>query len=123
MELIDRDGKDLLVGSLLILHHQRTDRTATHDRSRHYCGRTDDQYVDRTPVLRQGMRHKAVIAGIKHCGMQEAVDEHPPDALSSSYFTGTPPCGISTTTLKSCGGARPIGILAMCIARRPPLGG
>src|ERR1700761_984976 len=34
-----------------------------------------------------------------------------PDSLSTSYLIGTPPSGISITTLMSCGASLPIGIL------------
>src|SRR5208282_2253293 len=39
-----------------------------------------------------------------------------PESLSSSYLTGSPPCGISTTTLMSFGGARPTGTFAKSMA-------
>src|SRR5258707_15196798 len=39
-----------------------------------------------------------------------------PDSLSNSYLTGSPPCGISITTLMSKGGSLPIAILSMFIA-------
>src|SRR5438270_5182110 len=47
MQLIDRDGDDLFIGPLLILHHQYTDGTAPYDRTRHHRSRTDDQNIDR----------------------------------------------------------------------------
>src|SRR5437763_823625 len=43
MPLIDRADDDLLIGPLLVLHHQRTDGTATHDRSWHHRRRSDNQ--------------------------------------------------------------------------------
>src|ERR1700751_4156823 len=91
MELIDRDGKDLFVGSLPILHHQRADRPATNDCSRYDRGRAYDQHIDRVAVLRQGVRHKAVIAGIKHRSMQEAVDEHRPRRFVDLVLDGLAP--------------------------------
>src|SRR5208282_2025745 len=42
-----------------------------------------------------------------------------PESLSSSYLTGSPPCGISTTTLMSFGGARPTGTFARSMAGAP----
>src|SRR5882724_9516671 len=41
-----------------------------------------------------------------------------PESLSSSYFTGSPPKGISMMALTSQGGLRPMGILEMSIAFR-----
>src|SRR5208282_1302027 len=43
-----------------------------------------------------------------------------PETLSSSYFTGTPPCGISTSTLMSSGGLRPGGIFETSMRFAPP---
>src|SRR6185437_4833515 len=42
-----------------------------------------------------------------------------PEALSISYFTGAPPCGISTITLISSGGLRPMAICSMFIVETP----
>src|SRR6266436_3437008 len=43
-----------------------------------------------------------------------------PDFLSTSYFTGAPPWGISMTTLTSCGGLSPIGMRARSMGRSSP---
>src|SRR5580704_9078092 len=91
MELIDRDGNYLLVGPLLVLHHQGTDRAATNDCSRHHRGRAYDQHIDRIVVLRQGVRHKPVIAGIEHCGMEKTVDEYRPRRFVELVFDGLAP--------------------------------
>jgi hypothetical protein len=60
------------------------------------------------------MGDEAVIGRIEHGGMQEA-----PDALSTWYLTGAPPCGISMTTLISCGGFSPTGMWQRSMIRRP----
>src|SRR4030081_1778233 len=45
-----------------------------------------------------------------------------PDALSTSYLTGAPPCGISMMTFTSCGGFSPTGMCERSMVRRGLLG-
>src|SRR5262249_488464 len=46
-----------------------------------------------------------------------------PDSLSISYFTGSPPSGISMMALTSQGGLRPMAIFEMSMTGPPPLAG
>src|ERR1700740_963484 len=43
-----------------------------------------------------------------------------PDALSNSYFTGSPPTGTSMMTFRLSGGVSPVGIRSISMARPSP---
>jgi hypothetical protein len=74
-DLVDRHGQDLGIAAGFVGHLQHADRAATHDHAREQRERGDDQHVAWVAVVRQGLRHIAVVARIVHRGTHEAVDE------------------------------------------------
>ncbi|KPJ80768.1 MAG: hypothetical protein AMJ58_07635 [Gammaproteobacteria bacterium SG8_30] len=74
VQLVDRHGHDLLVGTGLVLHEQRADRPAADDGPGHHRHLADDDHVHGVAVLGQRVRHEAVVAGVVHRRVQEAVD-------------------------------------------------
>ncbi len=75
VQLVDRHRQDLFVAASLVFHHQSADRARANDHARIDGGRTDDQDVARIAVIGQGVGDEAVIAGIVHRRIEEAVDE------------------------------------------------
>src|SRR5690625_1392027 len=74
MQGVDRYREYLLVLALFILHHQHTDRPYLDDSARHDRVAAEHQHIDRITVIRQRVRHEAVVAGVMHRRVQEAVD-------------------------------------------------
>src|SRR5471030_431927 len=73
-DLGSRHGDDLLVLAAIVLHEQHADRPHVHHRARNDRPRVGDQHIDRVAVLRQRVRHEAVVPGIAHRRVEEAVD-------------------------------------------------
>ena len=97
-------------------HHQHPDRPAADDAARHDRRRPPPRHPP-VAVLRQRVRDEAVIAGVIHRGVQgSGRPPWRPLRLSISYFTGTPPWGISISTLMSQGGFTPVLILLRSMA-------
>ncbi|MNT03641.1 hypothetical protein D3C72_1381880 [compost metagenome] len=75
VQLVDRHGQDLLVAAGFVDHLQHADGARADDAARHHRGRVQHDDVAGVAVVRQGVRHEAVVARIVHGGVQEAVDE------------------------------------------------
>src|SRR3546814_18635392 len=58
----------------VVLHQQDADRPAVHDGTRNDRACVHHHHVDRVAVRRQRMRNEAVISGIAHGRVEEAVD-------------------------------------------------
>src|SRR5471030_1554280 len=67
-------GDDLLVLAAIVLHEQHADRPYVHHSARNDRPRVGDQHVDRISVLRERVRHEAVVPRIAHRRVEEAVD-------------------------------------------------
>ena len=74
-ELMRRHGDDLFVAAAVVLHLEHADGANVNDRAGHDRPRIGDQHVDRVAVVRQSVRHEAVIAGVAHRRIKEAVDD------------------------------------------------
>ena len=65
---------DLLVAAGLVLHQEHADRAHVHDGAGHDRAGVGDQHVAGIAVVRQRVRDEAVIAGVAHRRIEEAVD-------------------------------------------------
>ena len=75
VQLVDRHGEDFLVAAGLVFHLQHADRARADDAARHHRRRVQHDHIAGVAVVRQGVRDEAVVAGIVHRRVQEAVDE------------------------------------------------
>ena len=70
-----RDGDDLLVLAGVVLHRERPDGPDVDHAAGHELTGVAHHHVDRVAVLAQGMGHEAVVPGVGHGGVEEAVDD------------------------------------------------
>src|SRR5947209_5114029 len=70
-----RHGDDLLVAPALVIHLEHADRADIDHRAWHDRPRVGNKHVDRIAVVGKRVRNEAVIAGIAHRRIQEAIDE------------------------------------------------
>ena len=74
-EMRRRHGDDLLVHAGVVFHQKHADRPHVDDASGNQCARVADQHVDGVAVARQRVGNEAVVAGITHRRIEEAVDD------------------------------------------------
>lgn len=69
-------SKDLFVLPAFIFHQQHADRPRAHDAARDQLGLAQNHDIDGVAIVRKRVRHEAVIAGIAHGRVQEAIHEN-----------------------------------------------
>ena len=74
-ELGRRNGEDLSVVAGFIFHAQHAHGLSDDHRARQQRVGGDHQHVRGVPVLREGLRHVAIVAGIEHRRSHETVNE------------------------------------------------
>ncbi len=72
-QLADRYGNNLGILTRLIFHIQYANRATFNHGAWYQWVRRWYQYVNRVTIQRQGLIHKAVVAGIEHRGGHKAV--------------------------------------------------
>ena len=75
VDLLDRHGDQLVVHAAVVLHVQDADQPAADHRAGDQRDLGADHDVDRVAVLVQGVRHEAVVVGVEHRHVDDAVDE------------------------------------------------
>ena len=73
-QLRGRHRDDLLVAAGLVFHQQHADGAHAHHGARHDRAGVGDQHVAGVAVAGQRMRDEAVIAGVAHRRIEEAID-------------------------------------------------
>ena len=66
---------DLLVAAAIVFHAQDADRLHVDDRAGDDRAGIGDEHVDGVAIIRERVRHEAVIPGVAHGGIEEAVDD------------------------------------------------
>ena len=83
---VDRHAKQLLIAAMLVFQIQHRDRARTHDATGHEGRACDHQCVQRIAIGRQRVGHEAVIGGIAHRRVQDAVHEQRAAVLVELIF-------------------------------------
>ena len=70
-----KDLEDLLVLAAIVFHEQHADRPAAYDGAGHQRPRVHHQHVERIAIAAQSVRDEAVISGVAHRRVEEAINE------------------------------------------------
>ena len=76
IQFVYRHRKDLLVDPVLVLHEQRSHRTASNHRARHYRNLRQHHRVAGVAIFGERVWNEAVVGRIVHGGVKEAIYEH-----------------------------------------------
>ncbi len=87
-ELRGGNGDDLLIETAFVFHQQHADRAHAHDSARHDGAGIGDQHVAGIAVAGQSVRDEAVVPGITHRRVEEAIDEQCAGFLVHLVFDG-----------------------------------
>jgi len=76
IQFVYRHRKDLFVGPMLVLHEQRSHRTASNHRARHHRNLRPHHRVAGVAIFGECVGNEAVVGRIVHGGVKEAIYEH-----------------------------------------------
>jgi hypothetical protein len=76
-----RDAQDLLVVAFLVLHQEHADRIDDDLAARDQRLLEEDQRIERIAVAAERVLDEAVVGGVVHRGVQDAIEPQPPGVV------------------------------------------